>query len=76
MSEHYNIQVSIQKVIETPVSEKARGLSSAITGTQKRVLDVAKIAVQADTESEAYAQVQRILSATQTPTNNGIGIGD
>lgn len=62
--EHYNIQVSVQKVIEEPVGTP-KGMSQHITGKERRVIDIAKIAVQAESEAEAYDRVQRLLAATR-----------
>lgn len=64
--EHYNIQVSIQKVTETPV-DKPKGVSQSISGKERRVIDLAKIAIQAETEAEAYDRVKRIMDATRAP---------
>jgi hypothetical protein len=61
MSEHWNIQVNIQKVSETDVPRAA--FQGGKPPKEKTVLQVADIKVQAETEAEAYERVQRLLTA-------------
>jgi hypothetical protein len=70
MSEHWNIQVNIQKVTETEGSSSIRGLQGK-PPVQKTVLQIADIKVQAETETEAYAKVRRLVDASRSPAFNG-----
>jgi hypothetical protein len=61
---HFNIQLSIQEVIEAKPPARAAGMVQQLA-EERKVRQVAEIKVQAATEDEAYDRVQRILDATR-----------
>jgi hypothetical protein len=63
MSEHWNIQLNVQRVQESeeaPVSVLRAGKAP----TKKTSLEVLSLKVSADTEAEAYLKLTRVLTAT------------
>lgn len=62
--ENFNIQVNIQRVQEetVPTGQRA-GMQQAISGKERVVTEVLKLAVTADTEQEAYNKAHRLLAA-------------
>jgi hypothetical protein len=66
---HWNIQVSVQRVTE---GENLAPVARGVAPKTKSVLQVADIKVQAETETEAYAKVRRLLDAAQSPASYGV----
>lgn len=56
---HYNVQIHIQRVDEP---EPRPG---ALVKGERRVTELLKLAISADTESEAYAKAHRMLAANE-----------
>lgn len=63
MGDHWNIQVSVQRVTEW---DEGTPLSRAVNGkppVRKTVLQVIDLKLQAETEVEAYDKLSRVLTA-------------
>lgn len=60
MSTHFNVQVHVQRVTVTEHSGTGRGDDRR----ERNVTEVLDVKVTADSEAEAYAKVQRIMSAS------------
>lgn len=65
MMERYNIQISIQKVADAPISGAPKGLQQAISGKDRLIVNVADIKVTADSEDEAYLRAHKLLDASR-----------
>jgi hypothetical protein len=66
MSQHWNIQISIQKVTnsETTTNWTNRGVPDATKESRREVVKVLDLAITADSEVEAYDKAQRMLTAS------------
>lgn len=69
MSEHFNIQISIQRVASQESGQTAyRGLGKPQDPLQQRkrfVTDVADIKLTAESEREAFARAHKLLAAAE-----------
>lgn len=74
MTEHWNIQLNVQRVTEEQ-DKSGNRLAQGMAPIRKAVMQVAEIKVQADTEAEAFSKVRRLLDATQTPVSKGVPAG-
>ncbi len=70
MSQHWNIQIGIQRVEEPePINDKGGYPIKAVSGrplmSERKVVKVVDLAITADGEKEAYAKAHRMLSASE-----------
>jgi hypothetical protein len=69
MTEHWNIQVNIQKVVEPePLLDKGgypvkAGIGGAVQMTERRVVKVLDLELTEDTRAEAFASTHNMLTA-------------
>jgi len=63
MSEHWNVQLSVQKVTETPEEDAIKRFSQGRPPIRKTTLQLVDIKVQTETEAEAFEGVKRLLVA-------------
>jgi hypothetical protein len=59
--EHWNIQVNIQHVTEPVMKAMGNGMSRE---TERKVVDVLKLAVSADSAEQAMAKAIRFIEAS------------
>ena len=66
MATHYNIQVVIQQVtVESVDSKQARGFSQQISGKDRRVVDLLRTTVTAETLDRACEKAKRLIDVEQ-----------
>jgi hypothetical protein len=70
---HYNIQIHIQRVDEP---EAGRGAFGHEAKGERRITEVLKLAVTADTEQDAYAKAHRMLTANEPNEGMASAIAD
>lgn len=63
MSEHWNIQINIQKVTREATAPAPRGLGA--DGEKRSVISVLDLKISADSEVGAYEKAQRMLTANR-----------
>lgn len=61
MSEHFNIQISVQRVIKE--TAPARGMQGPTT--ERDIIKVVELAIVAPTEREAFAKARKMLAAAE-----------
>lgn len=61
MSEHFNIQISVQKVVKE--TTPARGMAGP--STERDIVKVVELAIVAPTEREAFAKARKMLAAAE-----------
>lgn len=73
MTEHFNIQIGIQRVEEPrPLEATQRTpLGGAVQMTERRVIKMVDLALTAETEREAYAKAHKLLSASEPEWTQG-----
>jgi hypothetical protein len=65
MSQHWNIQINIQKVTNSEVSlTLRRGAPESAKESRRESVKVLELAITADSEVEAYDKAQRMLTAS------------
>lgn len=62
--EHWNIQLNVQRVTETPEEDAVKRFAQGKPPIKKTTLEVLSLKVAADTEAEAYLKLTRVLTAT------------
>lgn len=62
MTQHWNIQINIQRVTE---SDSSRGAFNHQHKGERQITEVLKLAVTADTELDAYLKAHRMLTANE-----------